>query len=382
MMTRKLIAAAMATSSALVLGACSSESGAPGAAASAATPQAPFATQATSSSCTTPPAPSTLVGWAAVSGSGVTTTTGGGSAAPQTVTTLAALQSAVRGTAPAVIYVQGALSPGKISVGSNKTIVGLCGAELHGHLELAGSVNVIIRNVKIVGYGVGSCALDPSYDPAVGCSSGDDAISVQKNAHHVWFDHCDISDGTDGNLDITNGANHITVSWTKFHYTPRTDNSGTDATGASGHRFSDLVGGTDSPSTYPDATTLNVTWHHNWWADNVVERQARVRFGKNHFFNNVWSSSTSSYCVRAGKQATIHLEANYFSAQKNPHVFNSTTDQKTASITAANNTYASCTGTQATGGGGTAWTPSSSYGYTPDSAATAYSQVTASAGPQ
>ncbi len=329
----------------------------------------------------TPPAPSTLVGWAAVSGNGVSKTTGGGSATPVTVTTLSQLQSAVSGTTAKVIYVSGKLAPGKISVGSNKTIVGLCGAEIHGHLELSGSENVIIRNIKIIGYGVGNCALDPNYSSSVGCSSGNDAITVQKNAHHIWFDHDEIADGTDGNLDITNGANYITVSWTKFRYTPRTDNSGSDSTGASGHRFSSLVGSTDSPSTYNDAAALNVTWHHNWWADNVVERQARVRFGRNHFFNNVWSSTTTNYCIRAGKQAHLYIENNVFSGVKNPHVFNSSTDQSTAYITATGNTYSSTSGTKATGGGGTPFTPSGSYSYSASAASTVLAAVQSGAGP-
>ena len=82
---------------------------------------------------------------------GVTTTTGGGAAAPQTVTTLAAFSSAVSGTDAKVVYVSGKLTAGKVNIGSNKTIVGLCGAEIHGHLGLSGSSNVIIRNLKIVG---------------------------------------------------------------------------------------------------------------------------------------------------------------------------------------------------------------------------------------
>jgi len=327
----------------------------------------------------TAPAPSALVGWASVAGMGVATTTGGGTATPTRVTTLAELNGAAAGTNAAVIWVEGTVS-GNVDIGSNKTIIGVCGAEIHGHVEMSGSANVIIRNLAIVGYGVGDCSLDPAYDASVGCSSGQDAVSLQKNAHHVWFDHCDISDGTDGNLDITNAANYVTVSWTKFHNSPRRDDSGSDSTGAAGHRFSNLIGGTDSPSTYDDANALNVTWHHNWWADDVVERQPRVRFGKNHLFNNLWSSTASNYCVRAGKQAQLLLENNVFTGVDDPHVFNSSSDQATAFITSSNNTYDNTTGAQAVGGGGTAFI-SPPYAYTPDETVGVRAAVQGGAGP-
>lgn len=338
---------------------------------------------ATSSGCDIPPPASELIGWAAVAGNSVATTTGGGDATPTVVTSLSQLQTAVAGTAAAVVYVKGVMAHGWVTVGSNKTIVGLCGAELHGHLELSGSVNVIVRNIKIVGFGVGNCALDPAYDSTVGCSSGDDAISVRNNAHHVWFDHCDIADGTDGNLDITNGSNYVTVSWTKFHYTPRTDTSGNDSTGAAGHRYSNLVGGTDTPTQYDDANTLNVTWHHNWWADYAMERMPRVRFGKNHILNNLWSSSGNNYCVRAGIQAHILIEGSVFTGVKSPHVFNSTADQATAYITAdaAKNTYTSTSGTKATGGSGTPFT-NPPYAYTMDALGSVESNVRSGAGPK
>jgi pectate lyase len=295
------------------------------------------------------------------------------------VTTLAALQSAAKGTTAAVIYVKGVLAAGAVSVGSNKTIAGLCGAEIHGHVEMSGSVNVIIRNIKIVGYGVGDCTLDPTYDSTVGCSSGQDAISLQKNAHNVWFDHCDISDGTDGNLDITNAADFVTVSWTKFHYTPRTDNSGSDSTGASGHRFSNLVGGSDNSSG--DVGKLNITWHHNWWADNVVERQPRVRYGKNHILNNLFTSTASNYCVRAGMDAQILVENNAFVGVKNPQQFNSTADQGTSTITAQGNLYSGTSGTQSTGGSGTPFT-TPPYAYTPDATAGLQAAIQSGAGPK
>jgi pectate lyase len=325
--------------------------------------------------CSKPPAASPLVGWATVSGN----TDGGGSSAPMMITTFDALKSAAAGSTAATLWIKGSLK-GDLTIGSNKTLVGLCGAELHGHIEVSGSNNVIMRNLKIVGYAVGDCKLDPSYDSSVGCSSGKDAITVQNNAHHIWIDHCDISDGTDGNLDITNGANYITVSWTKFHYTPRSDSTGSDSTGAAGHRFSNLVGGTDTPKT-DDANALNVTWHHDWWADNVVERQPRVRFGKNHLFNDLWTSQQSSYCVRAGKQAQILIENSVFDGVKTPQQFNNSTDQGTASITGKGNSYTNTSGEQATGGGGTAFTMPM-YSYTPDSTSGLAAAIRSGAGPQ
>ena len=131
-------------------------------------------------------------------------------------------------------------------------------------------------------------------------------------------------------------------------YTPRTDNVGNDSTGAAGHRYSNLVGGTDNPSTFDDANALNVTWHHNWWADNVVERQPRIRFGQNHLYNNLWTSD-DNYCVRAGIDAKVLLEGNVFDGVKTPHEFNNTDDQGTSNITSTNNVYSGTSGTQASG---------------------------------
>ncbi len=141
------------------------------------------------------------------------------------------------------------------------------------------------------------------------------------------------------------------------------------------------MGGTDKPSSYDDANSLNVTWHHNWWADNVVERQPRVRFGKNHVFNNLYTAAGDNYCVRAGIQAQLLIEANLFSGVKSPHEFNSTSDQGTASITANGNAYTNSTGTEATGGGGTPFTKPP-YAYTLDATSGLLAAIQSGAGPQ
>jgi pectate lyase len=322
------------------------------------------------------------IGWAS-QGTG---TTGGGNATPILVTTLEQFKTEVAGTTAKVIYVKGEFAPSEMKVGSNKTIIGCSsGAKIQGHLGIgSGSSNVIIRNLKVSGYGVGDCAKDPGFDSGTGCSSGVDAIGVNGSAHHVWFDHCLVMDGTDGNLDITNDADFVTVSWTKFSYTPRTDNVGDDSTGAAGHRFSNLVGGTETPPTgWPSTRPLNVTWHHNFWADGVVERQPRVRYGRNHLFNNYYNSSVSNYCVRAGIEASILLEGNAFEGVKSPQQFHSTANQATAYIALGTgdraNSYTSTSGDQAKEGGGSPFTPPYTYQVSPVSGVAA--AVKAGAGP-
>jgi pectate lyase len=293
----------------------------------------------------------------------VTTTTGGGNATPVTVTTLSALNTQAAGTTARVIYVQGTIS-GDVTVGSNKTIAGVCGGQIHGHIEINGSTNVIVRNLTIVGY---NCTDNPS-----DCSGGADAISVRHQAHHIWFDHCDISDGSDGNLDISNGADFVTVSWTKFHYTGRTDPANSQ-----GHMFSNLVGGSDSNGS-EDSGHLNVTWHHNWWATNVRERMPRVRFGKNHIFNNLWTASGNSVCIALGVSANIRDENNVFVGVNDP-VNTADYSDSASVITSSGNIYTNTSG-QIGANIGTAFTPS--YSYTLDAASGVQSAVQSGAGPK
>jgi len=331
-----------------------------------------------SPTCTTPPAPSALVGWATASGS----TTGGGNAAPTTVTTLAALQAAVKGTTPAVIYVKGVLAAGGVAIGSNKTIVGLCGAEIHGHLAINKSSNVILRNIKIVGYAVGNCNLYPSYSSGTGCSSGDDAISIEGQSDHIWLDHDDISDGTDGNLDITHGCDFITISWTKFHYSSaRTDPVGSDSTGANGHRYSNLVGHSDSNAA-EDTGHLTITWHHNWWADFVVERQPRVRFGRVHLFNNLYTSAGDDYCIGVGVGANLRTENNVFVGVKTPIDTTGYSDA-TSAARSTGNLYSGTSGdAPADLKASSVFDPAASYTYTLDDTSGLQAAIEAGAGPK
>ena len=325
--------------------------------------------------CGDPPPAGELIGWASQPGMDVNgPTTGGGSATPVTVTTAAGFTAAIAGMNPAVVYVAGTLN-GSFNVGSNKTVVGLCGGTVHGHLGVSRSSNVIVRNLKIVGYGVGDCALDPSYDPTIGCSSGADAVTIQSSANHVWFDHCDISDGTDGNLDITSGSDFVTISWTKFHYTPRTDPVGSDSTGANGHRFSNLIGSADNVPG--DIGHLNITWHHDWWADNVNQRMPRSRYGKIHMLNNLFTAVGDSYCTNAGLMASLLVEANVYSGVRAPLQPAAGGDMLAPTTGASANLFVNTSGLTTAAGVG--FVPP--YPYTPDDTATLAATIMSDAGP-
>lgn len=314
------------------------------------------------------------IGWAAMNGG----TTGGGAAAPVLVTTLDALNAAVAGTTPAVIYVQGALARGTVTIGSNKTIIGCSGtASLNGHVELLGSVNVIVRNLAIVGY---NCA-PPDVDVTLGgkCGDGTDAITVERSAHNLWFDHAAVSDGSDGNFDIIRGSDFITISHTKFSYSGQ--RSDPNDTGAAGHRYSNLIGHADTNQA-EDAGHLKITFHHDWWVGNIVAVQPRVRFGQVHLYNNLWTSTGGRDCIGVGVGANLLSENNVFLQVTTPI---DTTSFVNATIAPS---FARSVGnlyTATTGSAPADLAPSSvfvpPYPYSPELASAVEASVRASAGP-
>lgn len=191
-----------------------------------------------------------------------------------------------------IIYVKPGTYMGPVEVGSNVTIYGYQGAIIAqptsgSAMKLSGSKNVIIRNLKFKGVG--------AHD-----DDDEDCLQVNHESENVWIDHVDVYDGHDGNLDITNASDYVTISWTKFSYT----------SASTGHQFSNLIGNSKTKTT--DRGHLNVTFHHTWWADGVVERMPRVRFGKVHVANNLFDSKDASYCVRAAIEADIRIERNVF----------------------------------------------------------------------
>ncbi len=280
------------------------------------------------------PYAATPIGWAAVNDLGYDGTTGGGDAEPETVTTTAELQAALSFTraAPRVILLSGTLGDGlRFNVSPHTTLLGTGDAPtLQGALDIKDVANVIVRNLNIRG-------------------ANPDGIGIRRS-HHVWIDHVDIADSVDGNLDISDESDYLTVSWSKFWY----------QSSAQEHRFSNLVGSDDA--AVADQGKLRVTYHHNWWADNVAERMPRVRFGRVHVFNNLYSAKGNSYCVEAGAYSDILTENNAFIGVNNPIELKHS--NAFSVVYSRGNLYAGSTGHTADMGDGV-FTPPYEYGLHP-----------------
>ncbi len=240
-----------------------------------------------------------------------------------------------------IIYVKPGTYMGPVEVGSNVTIYGYQGAIIAqpstgSAMKLSGSKNVIIRNLKFKGVG--------AHD-----DDDEDCLQVNHESSNVWIDHVDIYDGHDGNLDITNASDYVTISWTKFSYT----------SASTGHQFSNLIG--NSKTKTSDRGHLNVTIHHTWWADGVKERMPRVRFGKVHVANNLFDSKDASHCVRAAIEANVRIEKNVFiGVKKDLDLY--TSDGAITAAQMIDNYEENVKTMQA--GTGTAFTPSYSMGLT------------------
>lgn len=177
---------------------------------------------------------------------------------------------------------------------TRQTLLGIYGNEDYqnaGVFSISGCENIIIRNLKFVGPG--------SVD--VG---GKDLISVQGGSKHIWIDHCEFTDGIDGNVDITNNADFCTVSWCTFKYTDRSYM----------HQNTNLVGGDDSDGKNDDyeATYLNITFANNHWGEGCDQRMPMARSGKIHMLNNYYTCSNNKSSINARADSEFYIEGNYF----------------------------------------------------------------------
>ncbi len=155
----------------------------------------------------------------------------------------------------------------------------------------------------------------------------------------IWYDHLNIWDATDGEMDITIASNYHTVSWNKFSYTfPNHP-----------HRLCSLNG--SGGGVHPeDSGHEKATYHHNWWSTLVKERMPRMMHGQLHAFNNYYSATGNGYCIGVGSFGSALIENNYFKDVANPHTF---MYDLHAFIAASGNVYDNTTGSKDTGLGGT-----------------------------
>lgn len=207
----------------------------------------------------------------------------------------------------------------RIRIGSNTTIVGL---DKHatirgGWFDIRGSstvnrTNIIIRNLTFED----TYDCFPEWSPTDGALGSwnalYDSISL-RNTDHVWIDHNtfvdqDTADSSlphyfgvifqvhDGQLDITNASDFVTVSWNRFE----------------NHDKVMLIGSSDGAAA--DVGKLRVTIHHNLFED-LGQRVARVRFGRVHIYNNFYKIGNPEnyvYSWGVGIQSAIYAENNFF----------------------------------------------------------------------
>ncbi len=207
----------------------------------------------------------------------------------------------------------------QIYIPSNTTIIGL-GDDAHvlgANFMVKNVNNVIIRNLAFEN--ASDCF--PQWDPTDGATGNwnslFDNISVY-NGTHVWVDHNSFTDGNqpdssepvyfgrvfeqhDGECDITQGSDFVTVSWNRFL----------------NHDKTMLIGGTDSPTH--DAGKLHVTLNDNEFS-GTLERTPRARYGQVHIYNNYYNQAANpamQYALGVGIASQIYDQNNYYRLPSN-----------------------------------------------------------------
>lgn len=148
--------------------------------------------------------------------------------------------------------------------------------------------NVIIRNIKFVGPGSVDCG-------------GSDLLGFT-GCTNMWVDHCEFTDGIDGNFDITKNSDFCTVSWCTFSYTER----------AYMHMNTNLVGSSDSDGL----GKLNITFAYNHWGNGCDQRMPMARSGKIHMLNNYFTCTTAKATINPRKNSEFLIEGNTFDGVK------------------------------------------------------------------
>jgi pectate lyase len=230
---------------------------------------------------------------------------------------------------PLTIAIEGTIEVPALLLTSDKTLVGVDReATLAGGIAVRGTPEAFVSNVIIANLNI-----------AAETSAVDgDGIQVHY-AHHVWVDHCALRDAADGLLDIVHGSDFVTVSHTRFSYTPAAPDPD--------HRFAALVGH-DRANGAEDRGHLNVTWHHDFWGEGV-SLAVSGRFGSLHVFNSLFQSPGGAAVLSAGLESSWLVENNRFEDVEAAHTILLGSG---ARLAASGNVYVSAAGARdATAGG-------------------------------
>lgn len=145
--------------------------------------------------------------------------------------------------------------------------------------------NIILRNLDFAGPG--------SID--VG---GADLVTLN-GCQHVWLDHCRFTDGMDGNVDIINNSDFVTVSDTHFRYTGQSYN----------HQLSNLNSGALLTDGSPQKN--NISWIRCFWDEGCTGRMPWTAYGIHHVLNCYWDCSNST-CVDVHDVSKVLIENSMF----------------------------------------------------------------------
>lgn len=157
-----------------------------------------------------------------------------------------------------------------------------------GVFNFNGCSNIIIRNLDFAGPG--------SID--VG---GADLVTLN-GCDHIWVDHCRFTDGMDGNLDIVNNSDFVTVSDTHFSYTDLSYI----------HSLSNLTSGTEITDGSPQK--CNISWIRCYWDEGCEGRMPYTVLGIQHILNSYWDCPSGT-CIDAHNLSKLLIEKSYFSGK-------------------------------------------------------------------
>lgn len=308
------------------------------------------------------------IGWASVNANGQDGTTGGAGGTIVTVTNMTDLVTWCNHPDPYIIQIEGTIlitPKGRhIAIKSNKSIIGItgdAGLSQGGFSIGSGQKNIIIQNLTIADtYVVGD------WD---GKDTDWDGIQIKGTCHHIWIDHCTLLRQGDGAIDITNGADYVTISNTIFGENNKAS----------------LIGSSDT-DTHTDK--YRVTMHHNWF-NQTTQRNPRVRFGKVHLFNNYYFNmggygremgyaNSNGYGIGIGVSAQIYSENNSFERVVYPAQFYDNATKPGYLIERGSHLVQS--GGVTNRPSGITWDPADHYPYTLDDAQLVKDYVMANAG--